>query len=1062
MNNVQVVPVYLGFNPTPGSAQANMISYMDGFFKTLFPSGYLSSLSEYNVTEAGANFAGTDYILTGDLPAFITDSSIQQELQAQITAGFLPQPNASTLYMVFTAPGTTVIWDTQATPNGQVITVPGVALAYHFDSQVGGVPFSYSVDATSAADPTLLTLNGFPLTEIASHEIGEAITDPAPLQMNGAGVNTIPLGTNFTGWFYTPMSAGGEIGDLCQSASPLDFQGYTVQQLWTNFLGQSNFSNCGLIPSEGVPQLPGQPTPNNPVARIIYHHFHPAPAAPPPPHSIHTAPHGAIGSPQNGTSLPYPVQPYISVSPANPLDLALSSENGLQVSTNGGQAWSQKYTFPIASLGDSATVYDKSGNLYWANVNSTGGISISKRNPKTGAAVAGPFTVDAPPAGYKDTEIFLTADDINDSPQDNSLFLTWTQLGPNNSSEILLSRSSNGGQTWSAPVQASGSGANNGGEGYDWGSTVSVAPNGEVFVAYHSQPGFSVTSDGGIVPDGSGQVFVVGYSNDLSSQISKTLAFASGQSDVTSNVQTGNRTLSGMTFLTQGSWTPYVLADPNRPGTVYVVAANDPNAGNSGDVDHSNIVLATSSNYGNTWSTSTIESAPSSNPNSSQLFPTANIDVNGDILVSWYSNQSGVKDAQGDYELGTYAAYSTDGGQTFSTPFQVGSQLFDPNPGAVNVFNGPPATTAIGNSFGVAIDDGSAYVAYDGNTLASGKATGQQVEFASLPIAGSLTIFGAEGDNTIRIVQTAKNSGIDEVILNGATIFTGSLASIAGGITISRNSNVDVVDNSSLPFMGENITVTLDYSNSDPLPAGGMDFEGSAQENNTIQVTNANASYVLSNTSLTITIGTNTDTVTLDNVQNANLSSKSSRSTFTLDNWSGSTTINGGGGTVVVQAGTVQTSQLTVSNVQGVQIAGGMLDVNAHFTAPNVQVDNGATLQIENADTLFANVANSGILNAIGAATIDGNYTQNSNGTLNIGIGGSSPGVPGYDQLAVTGIALLNGTLNVSLRNGFTPSSGEMFDILTYASESGDFALKNLPNGWSASPGATSYVATAP
>ncbi len=63
---------------------------------------------------------------------------------------------------------------------------------------------------------------------------------------------------------------------------------------------------------------------------------------------------------------------------------------------------------------------------------------------------------------------------------------------------------------------------------------------------------------------------------------------------------------------------------------------------------------------------------------------------------------------------------------------------------------------------------------------------------------------------------------------------------------------------------------------------------------------------------------------------------------------------------------------------------------------------------------------------------------------LNIEIGGTSPGT-GYDQLVITGTATLGGTLNVSLINGFTPASGDTFQILTFASRGGStFAATNI------------------
>ena len=77
-----------------------------------------------------------------------------------------------------------------------------------------------------------------------------------------------------------------------------------------------------------------------------------------------------------------------------------------------------------------------------------------------------------------------------------------------------------------------------------------------------------------------------------------------------------------------------------------------------------------------------------------------------------------------------------------------------------------------------------------------------------------------------------------------------------------------------------------------------------------------------------------------------------------------------------------------------------------------------------------------------GKLTVNGNYTQTSGGTLNIEIGGSTPGA-GYDQLEIAGTAALGGTLNVSLVNGYRPEVGDTFQIINSSAESGSFSTIN-------------------
>jgi hypothetical protein len=1091
--NVQVEAIFLGWNPvdmgTPlqqneynaivqygGNVPANGLlnpaaipANPTGFFPTVLPSTYITSIGQYSVP--GFNIAGGTYSggVVADTPSTmvegfgptIYDSEIQATLQALVANAVVPAPNPNILYVVFTQPGMSVIWNTQigfpSFPfyNASAPTTSKFG-AYHFNTTAGGATASYTVEPSYLLNmdpvnsPRFLAYGDFATnTIVLGHEIGEAITDFAPILQ--VPINVYPRGVLPTGWFY--RDGAGEIGDLAGSFPPIDFfapdgTDYWVAQLWSNVILQSNAPHV-LDPVVGLPPLPGQPLPSHAVGRVPYHRFTPMPATAPQPHP--TNPRGVLGTPQSGTDLPLPVEPSLSVSPLNHLNLVLASQNGLQVSTDGGESWSQSFVFPIPSSGDSATAYDKQGRLYWANIDlNSHGIALSVRNSSTGAEAGGPYVVDTPLAGFTDIKEFLAADNPNGNPQNDSLFMTWTRVGPGTSSAIFVSRSADGGQTWSAPVQVSAAA-----EGYVWGSTVSVATNGEVFVAYHSQPGFTGTTQDGIVPDGvSGQTFVAGYSNSLGTQISKTAAFLPGQSDVTGNVQTGGRTITRMTMWTQGSWTPYVLADPSRPGHVYVIAANDPNPNVSGNVDHADIFLSTSADNGLTWNAATggaptlVEDA-AHQPEmgitySSQLFPTATIDSNGDILLSWYSNQRGQTNAQAQFDLDTYTAYSTDGGASFSAPIRLDANAFDPNAGTVvNAFNGPPATIAIGNSFGVALSDGSGYVAWNGNDPS---ATGQQVLFRSFSLQGSLLINGTAGNNTIRIVKLSPTSDTDEVFLNGSLIFSGSLTSISGAIQIIRGQDIDNT-RGELPLPPvANVTVVLDYSNGDPVPTGGVDFEGSAIENNTIQV-NADGNYTLGDTTLTVTTPSHTDTVMLSDVQRASLTGGPSDNTFTLNNWNGTTIIDGGGGnnTVVVAAGTVQTSQLTISNVSGVQVAGGTFNVDANFTVSSVQLQSAGTLAIQNQLTLMAAVLNSGVLNVLGAATIAGDYNQTGTGILNMRIGGTTAGT-GYDQLNITGSAMLGGTLNVNLINGFSPSSGDVYEILTFASESGNFDTENFPS----------------
>ena len=117
-----------------------------------------------------------------------------------------------------------------------------------------------------------------------------------------------------------------------------------------------------------------------------------------------------------------------------------------------------------------------------------------------------------------------------------------------------------------------------------------------------------------------------------------------------------------------------------------------------------------------------------------------------------------------------------------------------------------------------------------------------------------------------------------------------------------------------------------------------------------------------------------------------------------------------------------------------------------------LEITNGASALAQGSFT--GNVLNQGTLGFFGAPsviTITGNYTQSSGGALDVDLGGKS--LAGYDQLQVSGMATLAGTLNVDLLSSFTISPLEEFQIVTYGTVSGTFTTYNDPTGGTLYPG---------
>jgi hypothetical protein len=79
-----------------------------------------------------------------------------------------------------------------------------------------------------------------------------------------------------------------------------------------------------------------------------------------------------------------------------------------------------------------------------------------------------------------------------------------------------------------------------------------------------------------------------------------------------------------------------------------------------------------------------------------------------------------------------------------------------------------------------------------------------------------------------------------------------------------------------------------------------------------------------------------------------------------------------------------------------------------------------------------------------GLTSISSSYTQQSGATLAMELGGTSTSQ--FDRMSIGGSVTLAGTLSVSLINGFTPTWGNSFQLLTAVSgRSGTFTTVNLP-----------------
>lgn len=185
--------------------------------------------------------------------------------------------------------------------------------------------------------------------------------------------------------------------------------------------------------------------------------------------------------------------------------------------------------------------------------------------------------------------------------------------------------------------------------------------------------------------------------------------------------------------------------------------------------------------------------------------------------------------------------------------------------------------------------------------------------------------------------------------------------------------------------------------------------------------------------------------------------------------------LNAGTFEKVLTAGTSAIAP-AVSTSGIVNIVNGTVAFNGGFSqsAGTTTVGAGATLAspaaivltgglLSGTGTIAADVTNGGTIQpgaSPGLLIINGDYAQTSSGILTIELQGTAAGTQ-YDRLAITGDAILDGTLNAVLTGGFVPADGNMFDILTFASSTGVFATESLPTFPAGGVTTSSYLPTA-
>ena len=149
----------------------------------------------------------------------------------------------------------------------------------------------------------------------------------------------------------------------------------------------------------------------------------------------------------------------------------------------------------------------------------------------------------------------------------------------------------------------------------------------------------------------------------------------------------------------------------------------------------------------------------------------------------------------------------------------------------------------------------------------------------------------------------------------------------------------------------------------------------------------------------------------------------------------------------------------------------GLWDCQGDLTLNGNAENGGGTTVFNNAGTFrksagtsstvfqVTSVTNTGILDAQSGVIAVQNGGSFTGGTLNFGLSS----VASYGQISFSGTMPLAGTVSANLKNGFIPTNGSSFAVLSYGSKSGSFVNTLLPLGftWTTNYGSTTYTISA-
>lgn len=356
------------------------------------------------------------------------------------------------------------------------------------------------------------------------------------------------------------------------------------------------------------------------------------------------------------------------------------------------------------------------------------------------------------------------------------------------------------------------------------------------------------------------------------------------------------------------------------------------------------------------------------------------------------------------------------------------------------------------------------------------KLSGGGTHTGSFSGTGGLEFGGAhtlDSNSTIAVNAVVFSSGTTNVggksytvpggtrVTAGTANFTGSVTN-PGAFTISNgtaniSNSEGVLNLPTLTLSGGTLAGSSTVTVSGPLTwtGGTMSGVGTTIANTNLSLSGTNAK-ALNRAFNNLSAATWSDPGNWS-IGNSAVFTNEAGATFTVQ--TDATVISGGGtprfenaGTLVKPLGTSTAFNVPFNNTGTVEVMSGKLVFSKYTQSAGVTRLNGGGLQsstalnitggdLEGSGNIAASLTNGAQVRPglpLGQLDITGNYTQSAAGSLTIEAAGV--GVGQFDKLTASGTASLNGTLNLSLINGYVPQPGDRIEVMTFGAHTGDFA----------------------